>query len=177
MKFAITGHTKGLGMEISKKLEANKFVGFARSNGFDISQPSNRLKIIDSINDCDVFINNAYSGHSQTELLYDVYKAWSDKNKLIVNIGSNTTSGIKSQIWPYAAHKASLEKASEQLSFLPNPCKVMLIKFGFIGTERVLNQFKPTHSIAPDDAAEFVLNQIKWSTKYCVVSSQIQCSF
>lgn len=172
MKFAITGHTRGLGYALSQKPQViNHFIGFARTNGYDIAQTQDRSRIVEAISDCDVFINNAHAGHSQTDLLYDVYKSWENKNKLIINIGSSTTSGIKDHVWPYSSQKASLEKASEQLSFLPNPCQVMLIKFGWVGSERVLSQFNPKSYITLSDAADFILDQIKWNQKYQVVST------
>ena len=169
MKFAITGHTKGLGLALTKTPQVeNNYIGFSTSTGFDINLPTDRLKIIEMASDCDVFINNAYSGHAQTDLLYDIFKEWRDKKRIIINIGSDTTTGTKNYIWSYSAHKASLEKASEQLSFLKTPCQVMLIKFGWIGSERVLNKFKPLSHIALEDAAAFILDQIKWCQKYNV---------
>ena len=69
-------------------------------------------------------------------------------------------------IWEYSAHKASLEKASEQLSNLKNTCKVTLIKFGYVGTERVLTNIKPLSYISLDDALQVIKTTIEISSKY-----------
>ena len=44
--------------------------GFSRSNGYDINEKQSI--IIRAVKDCDVFVNNAYSGLSQVELLKGV---------------------------------------------------------------------------------------------------------
>lgn len=155
MKYAITGHTSGLGKFLYNHWN-NSAIGFSRTNGFDISKKTDRDKIIEISKDVDVFINNAYCLYYQTELLYDLYNEWKDEKKIIINIGSNTTDGIKRNIWPYSSHKASLEKASEQLSYLNNNCKVLLIKFGYIGTERVIKDINPKNYISIEYAAQIV---------------------
>lgn len=164
MKYAITGHTHGLGEYFYKNTE--NCLGFSRSNGYNISKSECRKQMIDLVQDCDVFINNAYCGSSQTDLLYELYEVWKDRNKIIINIGSNTTDGIKNFIHPYAAWKNSLEKASEQLSYLNNPCKVTLLKFGWIGTDRIIINIKPKKYILLKDAYEFIINNIEWNKKY-----------
>ena len=53
LKVAITGHTKGLGKESSKRFDAA--LGFSSSNGYDVSDDFGRVKIMHEIKDCDVF--------------------------------------------------------------------------------------------------------------------------
>jgi hypothetical protein len=167
MKYAITGHTQGLGMAFANLSSVQKnFIGFSRSNGFDIASQESRRSIIESAKSCDVFINNAHSGYAQTTLLYELYTSWKDQNKIIINIGSNTTTGVKNHIWPYSAQKAALDKASEQLSNLDNLCKVVLFRFGWIGTDRVIDQYHPKNYLKPDDSANFIYSQLVWIEKY-----------
>jgi NAD(P)-dependent dehydrogenase (short-subunit alcohol dehydrogenase family) len=163
MKYAITGHTDGLGRAISTKVD---HIGFSKSTGYDITNIEHRKNIIDQSINSDVFINNAYAEYAQTDLLYELYNEWKCLNKIIVNIGSNTTDGIKSYPHKYTAHKASLDKASEQLSNLKNNCRVILIKFGWIGTDRVIRDYQPTQYINTNDAAEMIINCVNISKKY-----------
>jgi len=164
MKYAITGHTQGLGYAIANVVGDDNVVGFSRSTGYDIANKTDRQRIINESMKCDVFINNAHSGFAQTELLYELWDAWADTNKIIVNIGSNTTDGIKSYSHIYTAEKMSLEKASEQLSN-QSKCKVVLLKFGWIGTDRILKNVNPPAYIEVDDAAWFVSDMISLNVK------------
>jgi hypothetical protein len=82
MKVVITGHTRGLGLELYKVFSDNGYEveGYSRSNGFDIS---NGLDV-----DADIFINNAYAPKAQTDLLQHYIDKWQGTNKLIINISS-----------------------------------------------------------------------------------------
>ena len=165
-KFAITGHTKGLGKALANKI-VTPVLGFSRSSGHDISTEDGRLDIVAQSADCNVFINCAYCGDlSQVDMLYSIYNSWKDRDSLIINIGSETTSGIKKHIWPYAAHKASLDKASEQLSFLNNKCKVVNFKFGYINSDRVIRDINPNEYIDINDASNYILDNIEFAFKY-----------
>lgn len=158
MKFAITGHTRGLGAAIVRRLSyGHSFVGFSKSTGYNISDKEDRKLIIEQSHDCHVFVNNAHRDYSQTDLLYELWDMWKDQDKLIINIGSNTTDSIKPFPHKYVAEKIALEKASEQLANLNMPCKVSLYKFGWIGTERILKNYNPDNYILVDDAAEIII--------------------
>lgn len=167
MLFAITGHTLGLGKRLIETAPINKnFIGFSRSNGFDISTYKGRKQIVAQSLHADVFINNAYDNHHQTDLLYMLWEEWQNKDKIIVNIGSNTTDGIKRFPHDYSAHKASLDKASEQLSNQNSPCKVVLARFGYLGTERILKKDPVPDYIELDDAVNYILNAVDVCKKY-----------
>jgi NAD(P)-dependent dehydrogenase (short-subunit alcohol dehydrogenase family) len=173
MKYAITGHTAGIGLSLYRLLKPN-CIGFSRTTGHNINMKQNRESIISDSVDCDVFINNAYSDINQVNLLYELYEIWKDSDKIIVNIGSETTCGIKNHPHIYTAHKIALDKASEQLSHLDNKCRVINIKFGWVGTPRVLAKFNPKSYIDVDDAAKYILEQIIWSTKYRVTECLVR---
>jgi len=174
MLIGITGHTSGIGELIANHYE---FVGFSRSNGYDLTDDGNITKLINELEKCDVFVNNAFPYanetdykhmHLQTEILYKVYNQWVDKSKLIINIGSNTTDGIKKKIWPYSAAKESLEKANEQLCYLNNPCSVSMLKLGYVDTERITNLFPNEKKILQSeiiDSIDFILQRWKNNTK------------
>ena len=78
MIVAVTGTSRGLGQDLARLFSQNNHtvVEFNRSNGYDIKQPD---KIIKAVKDCDVFINNAYDGFAQVDLLYALVKAWEGK--------------------------------------------------------------------------------------------------
>jgi hypothetical protein len=141
----ITGHTSGLGKALFDRHSTS--LGFSRSNGYDITNPSDRAKIIDQCSNCDVFINNAYSGTSQVDLLYELYAAWCNTFRLIINISSNTGDGIKTWPHPYAAHKIALDKASQQLSYQKSQVRICNLRFGWLDTARVSYVTEPKISM------------------------------
>lgn len=174
MKIAITGHTRGLGAAIVRQLSyGHSVTGYSKSTGFDITSKDDRRRIIADSSDCHVFINNAHCGYSQVELLYELWEEWKHTDKLIVNIGSNTTDGIKTHPHKYVAEKIALEKANEQLANLNMPCKVSIYRFGWIGTERVINNYNPSTYIKPDDAASFIVNTLMQSYNYRLVTATL----
>jgi nucleoside-diphosphate-sugar epimerase len=93
MKVAITGHSKGIGKALADIFcnNGHTVLGFSRSNGFDISESSNRASIIKDSQDVDIFINNAYHPTGQLELLKEIIEQWKHSNKIIINIGSKCT--------------------------------------------------------------------------------------
>jgi hypothetical protein len=173
MKYAITGHTQGIGLALANLLTPN-YIGFSRSNGHDIMIKENRENIIQQSIDCEVFINNAYADFNQVTLLYELFEVWRGSKKIIVNIGSATTCGIKNFPHIYTAHKIALDKASEQLSHLDDPCRVINIKFGWVGTQRVLRDFNPESYIEVNDAAKYIIEHINWADKYRVTECLIR---
>lgn len=72
-KVGITGHTSGIGLALKLYLESQGYTvyGFSRTNGYDISIANDRLRILDQIAECNLFINNAHYEFHQTELLID----------------------------------------------------------------------------------------------------------
>jgi nucleoside-diphosphate-sugar epimerase len=151
MKIALTGHTSGLGECMYRHFDVD--CAFSRSNGYDLLEEHNRARMLEEIEHCDVFINNAFPGYAadqtrgmdtQLDILYRVYSQWENQNKLIVHLGSNTTDGIKSHVWPYAAAKAASDKACEQLSYLKTGPSVCNIRFGYIDLPHI-------NAIAPEE--------------------------
>lgn len=87
MKIGITGHTDGVGKSIYERLISNfDIIGLSRSNGYDIK---NIDKIIERIEECDVFINNAFQLNYQTLLFQKLFNKWKFSPKLIINMNSS----------------------------------------------------------------------------------------
>jgi len=87
MKVAITGHTKGIGLAIAGLYPDH--IGFSRSNGYDISDPEHRKLILTEVEECDVFINNAFDREFQIDMFMEIFEVWQgSENKTIVNLNS-----------------------------------------------------------------------------------------
>jgi NAD(P)-dependent dehydrogenase (short-subunit alcohol dehydrogenase family) len=161
----ITGHSEGIGKIIHEHYPGS--IGFCRANGVDIATECGRKMIIDNLSRVDIFVNNAFAHvnttvatdmFAQTELLYQAFTEWRGQHKLIINIGSNTTDGIKKSLWPYSAAKASLDNASEQLCYLKDPCFVTNLRLGYVATRRI-KEYAPDEDHMP---LEEVTNAIKY---------------
>ena len=122
IKIAITGHTKGLGAEITKHFgKEHEVLGFSRTNGYDIKSPFDRKKILKASADADVFINLVHNYYHQTDLLLEFFQAWENERKLIINISSavveNPNWGLDRLAYiEYKNQKISLESMSSLLS-------------------------------------------------------------
>lgn len=133
MKVAITGHTQGLGKAFFEYFQTHNVIGFSRSNGYDISNPFARSKILTQIQDADVFVNNAYNNYddSQLVLLTSVYNLWQGTNKIIVNVSSRYTFGSEK----YCKDKEQQDSFCKSKEFtLPY---IINLKPGLIDTDRV----------------------------------------
>jgi hypothetical protein len=142
MKYALTGHTQGIGKYLFDNLSPNA-MGFSRSTGYDITIKEDRRRIIRESRDCDVFINNAESNFSQTYMLIDLFKEWKDLNKTIINVGSRITEitlpSDKLELLEYQSQKLSLKTMANQLQGYP--CNVTYKWFAYVGTDRILKKY------------------------------------
>lgn len=127
MKFYITGTRRGLGYELSKIYTT-----------------------VESIEECDIFINCKHEGFKQVELLY--YAA--QFKKRIINIGSNSGDGNKKFPHKYAVEKSALDKANEQLFY--QGVNTTVIRFGYFDSPRVANVTEPKLSI------EYAVSVVQW---------------
>lgn len=127
MKFYITGTRRGLGKYLH-----------------------DRLNTVESLEECDVFINCKHDGFSQVEMLYKAY----DLNKTVINISSNSGDGFKKWKHVYAVEKAALDKANEQLFYLG--MNTTALRFGWLDTERVADISDNKMSL------QSVLDTIEW---------------
>jgi hypothetical protein len=122
MKVAITGHTKGLGKAIYDYFieRGDTVYGMSRSNGYNIDNPEMIAAIA---KDCDLFINNAYSGLSQSTLL----NLLSGKVKII-------TSGSMGADYPsmgYRLDKLLIQQNHTRLKKLTT-VPMLLLKMGYL---------------------------------------------
>ena len=155
MKFGITGHTGGIGLSLANYCDNNnhEWIGFSRSNGYDINDPH---PIIEKALDCDVFINNAHDKYAQVWVLYHLWQKWKEEKKQIVSISSLSPDVTKNTIWPYSTEKCALDHACEQLQNSKGNCRIINIKPGFVDTPRVAS-FGSGHKMDPDYIAKVVM--------------------
>ena len=145
MKIAVTGHTSGIGKAIYDLLveQGHEVVGFSRQTGFDLlklktndTDKEEIVKFAMSLNDYDIFINNACYEFMQVELLYALYNEWKKFDKTIINIGSVSGDKSKGEPHEYQIHKVALDKACQQLETM-GKCKVVNVRPGWVDTPAI----------------------------------------
>lgn len=162
MKYAITGHTSGIGKKIFEKLSPN-ILGFSRTNGYDIENDKDRKKIISEAIDCDIFINNAHSGFGQTYLFLEFVSHWRDnKNKTIINVGSRIAEinlpASHYNLLQYQAEKVILKEMTKKII---SNCSIKYKWFGYVGTDKILKKypnFTKKDYITEEEAANIILS-------------------
>lgn len=159
MKIGLTGHTKGLGKSIYDNLNKSyNVIGFSRTNGYDIQSPN---KIIESLSDCDVFINNVYYETYQSNLLFKLFEKWKDLEKTIINI--NSSSIHQSGAWnpQYVSNKKHLKDITQSLiDKYPNKkCRVINLNLGTLDTHTNFENFNKIESSKVSEIIEWCINQ------------------
>lgn len=142
MKIAITGHSKGLGRALFDK--------FPNALGLSTAQCdiNNVSLLVDLVKDSDVFINNAYSGFKQTEILNELFELWKYESKTIVNIVSRSKYPNISKGYLYSASKASLSHLSNSLRFISDKkCRIIDINPGLLQSDLPSLSYKETADI------------------------------
>ena len=125
MKIAVTGHTAGIGRALAQLLEnrGHEIVGLSKREGHNIRVIP---RIVEAIGPCDMFINNAQAGYTQTELLYAIWERWQGQHKHIWCISTMMTQcpidpPIPGQtiaaMSAYRNQKIALEDACKQLQW------------------------------------------------------------
>jgi len=135
LKIALTGHTWGFGKHIIKQYK--NYIGFSKSNGYNIDKLSDRDRIIEESSSADIFINNTHSKKTfaQTELLIEFFRAYRDTNKTIINVGSDITK-IDILKYPEFIKEYSGKKYLKDMVYALQSCKGFNLKiiyksFGF----------------------------------------------
>ena len=176
----ITGTSKGLGLALKQKFlsHGHEVLEFNRSNGYDINDPE---KIVQQVNDCDIFINNAYSGFAQVELLYALTQQWENiEHRYIINIGSEricrwNVAGLDWKDAPrgpaYRTHKSAL---SESVAYLYQQVvwpKLMLVNVGAMDTAPSMywNDYRKNLVTMPcDQVSDLIYNSIDQRDQYFI---------
>jgi hypothetical protein len=167
MKYAITGHTEGLGAGLFERLSPD-IIGFSRSNGYDVNNIDSRFQILKECKkqNIKVFINNANDGFSQTLMLIDLMKSWGrNPIKTIVNIGSriadpNIPVGFDMDKLSYQAEKLSLKTLHEGLKKTVS-CRLIYWSSGYIWTKKIQERYPDLKDyITVDEACCDIIKKI-----------------
>lgn len=129
MRIAITGHTSGLGKELSDHFISlgNDVLGISRSTGFDII--NNQDDIVSAVDNFDLFINNTHHDNCQTELLNKL----ANKVKFIIVIGSAMHLFRDVATFEYLDQKFLLSQTCRNLNVNPSVnSKILHINISFL---------------------------------------------
>lgn len=159
MKIGLTGHTRGLGKSVYDSLiKLYNVIGFSRTNGYDVQSPN---KIIESLTDCDVFINNVYYETHQSNLFFKLFEKWKDLEKTIINI--NSSSVHQSGAWnpQYVANKKHLNDITQSLiDKYPNKkCRIINLNLGTLDTHKNFENFNKIEVSKVAELIEWCINQ------------------
>ena len=147
MKVAVTGHTSGIGQGLYQHFQERGYSvqGFDQTNGFLL--PDAESQVLEQIEDCDIFVNNALPVTSQISLLKQLWPKWKDADKKIIVLGSMASQmdAVIPEIEEYRQQKQELDRLCKSLQYskLPNSfsrCSLMVIHPGFVATN-LINHF------------------------------------
>jgi NAD(P)-dependent dehydrogenase (short-subunit alcohol dehydrogenase family) len=173
MKVAVTGHTRGIGLEIAEYFKSTgaEIIGFSKSTGYDISDPEVRNKIVEEVRGCEVFVNNAYvsdSANSQLELLKLIKSSWMGKNRLIINVSSRAGDSVNDPEcpWPgYAKQKHEQDLFCQIPSMYP---WILNLKPGTVNTDMAKGRVVAK---MPVSTISKVLSMVLDNSKYFKIKS------
>ena len=142
-RVAITGHSRGIGKGLLDYFDSKgcRVKGFSLDNGFDISTKENQEQIIELTKDCDLFINNAYSGYAQRDIA-QLWHAqhWHDKH-FIINTSSMAAEPLADiptnfpWLTPYSEEKYAINQTSWDINHSGSKCKSIVIMPGVVATQ------------------------------------------
>jgi NAD(P)-dependent dehydrogenase (short-subunit alcohol dehydrogenase family) len=166
-KIAITGHTKGIGKAVADAFNDYEIVGFSRTNGYDISKESDRIKILKEAKDCDIFFNNAYHPTGQADLLNQFIKEWSGTSKTIINMSSKSVYHPKGMGHEeYVAAKKQLNDIVDSTMMSTHP-NILNILVGLVRTDMTAPVFS-AKMIDPLQLGGFIKDMIKYQNVLAV---------
>jgi len=123
MKIAISGTSGGFGKYAKEQWEGSNEV--VRVNLRDSIED-----IINVVEDCDVFLNNAYSKDTkQSDVFYEVFNLWLNQNKIIINFGTSAVLENGAFSPKYVTNKKHLINLAQTLNQSNPYKKVRVVNF------------------------------------------------
>lgn len=159
MKIAITGHSAGIGQQLARIYteHGHEIVGLSYRDGHNIR---NIPKIIELVEPCDMFINNAQAGFAQTELLLEIWRRWRGQQKYIINISTMMTlsPATTDHHELYRIEKIAFEEMMRQLYNKSPWPKMTLVRPGSVATQAGQTQPEYADVVAWANAVYNILN-------------------
>jgi hypothetical protein len=126
MKCVVTGHTSGIGKAIYNHFLSKgwEVIGMSRTNGYDIVSDQDR--IVAKSGGFDIFVNCAYAGNAQLELLDKLH----NKVDKIIVVGS--VAADFADVWPgYGEDKRRLQERCKELALEKSSTNIFYLKLAF----------------------------------------------
>ena len=163
MRVAITGHTRGIGQAFAEQFEyqGDTVVGFSHSQGFDISKPETQDAIIRELDQCDIFVNNAWAVEAQFDLAKLAYDHWQGTDKVIVIISSKLGVVKDPPEWAkyYAQDKQKLNDWVNSKVLRASP-RIFNVVLGLVDTD--MSKSLQGNKINPKYIARIVCDLLKY---------------
>lgn len=167
-RVGITGHCTGIGKAMHDYLSrSNEVVGFARSNGCDLTDPVKYKEAIAQLKDCDIVINNAYAHNNrylQTEILNDFLdQNMYDETKLILTLGSMSKYVNRPIVAfnKYASSKVLIDDSVNRAKVSGHRCGLIVVSPNWVDTNMfaLFKDKNPTETVtvsplSPEELAE-----------------------
>jgi hypothetical protein len=126
MKITITGHTSNIGQVLFEHLKKNHTcIGFSKSNGFNLNDPSHMQQLIQSALHSDCLLNLAHIGDLQSEILKHIIDKWKTSYSLknVITFGTLAT-----KISPELLHTIGIDsvylKQKQHLDAVHDQCSM-----------------------------------------------------
>lgn len=175
MKIVITGHTSGIGKGFYDYYlsKGHEVLGFSRSTGHDLTEEKFLNYVAIKAINSNIFINNAYAGTAQAQLMYKIHEFWKDRaDKTMVVIGSRAPDFLHPKSQFYAVMKSTIDIAAEQLTPFAK-YHLLNVRPSWVRTPMLPSRFTEADpAIEVDDFVEFVTSLIE-NSKMRVVNVTI----
>lgn len=141
-KIAITGENSGIGKACLELFRhENLICGFSpHGTGHDLTKKEDYDYAIETIKNCDIFINNAYTKKYRTlqvDMLNALFDIWQhDESKTIVTIGSQAQYVTRADVYHqrYSVSKLMIEATVDRLKYLDHKCGVITVSPFWVNT-------------------------------------------
>lgn len=156
----VLGGSRGIGKALLDHFLANGWHGesLCRATGYDLDHDFQMMA--EKSANSQLIINTVPSERfGQVLFLQSLFELVREKDCLVILLGSNNTDGIKNRFHPHSTSKAALEHALKQIQYLPSQSRFVLLKLGYVNTERSRASSQPKLQI------EEIVKTVDWITR------------
>jgi hypothetical protein len=162
-KIAITGHMSGLGKSLFDKLSIDHTViGYDIKIGHDLNTCCD--DILASLDDVDIFINNAFCDDKQIYLFDEWYNKYKNHKKTIINMNSlsrYTRQMPNKKFKDYVVYKKELDKHTKAvLSHSDRLCRVVSVSPTWLTNSELVNPPSGAKLLNVDDVSDIIIDMV-----------------